>query len=247
MTISYFRAKLRQRAHDVSKLGEQATPQLKSQMTALCDKLKAGLGRHYELLTEAAPQLSQSNHRLSPDTPQTDEILLPSRLDPEEVEALGLSQFLKVEMELRVLHAYGVIDSLKRALGLRSWWTRHTKSQNNSQTKRTKGQASLRACQARVKEASRAYSTCYEWLNKCNPELATRFGLQKLCNTDLMLLSEYLEEQHYRYNGRKLPWIWTLQPLSSTPGEVSENPPSSLNTVVEGWQNECESRACNKL
>lgn len=215
---------------------------MKAQMTALRNKLEAGLGRHYEMIAEVAPQLAQSGHQILPDAPQLDEILLPSRLSPEEVDSLGLRPLLDIEVQLRVAHAYDAIAALKKALGMRSFWTRHVQAQYNSQAKRTKGQASLRACQARVKEASRAYSACYDWLHKCAPDVAENFGLQKLRNQDLMLLSEYLEQQHYRYNGRKLSWIWTLQPrLSMTnEDEDEEETPTGLDAIVEGWQNECE-------
>ncbi|KAG9021957.1 hypothetical protein FS837_006836, partial [Tulasnella sp. UAMH 9824] len=52
-----------------------------------------------------------------------------------------------------------------------------------------------------------------------------------------MLLSEYLEQQHYRHNGRRLSWIWTLQPKFSTTEDMDELP-DSLKAVMESWQNE---------
>ncbi|KIO15869.1 hypothetical protein M407DRAFT_34517 [Tulasnella calospora MUT 4182] len=237
LRLEEMQAKLRQRAHDVSELGLNASPQMKAQMTVLCDKLASGLRQHYETLAEVAPQLMNSGHQVLPDAPHADEILLPSRLTPDQVDNMSLRELLELEVQLRVIHAYDAIASLKKALAMRSFWTRHFKAQYSSQGKRTKGQASLRSCQARVKEASRAYSACYEWLTKSAPEVAENFGLQKLCNRDLMLLSEYLEQQHYRQNGRRLSWIWTLRPKFSAADDVDESP-DSLKAVVESWQNE---------
>ncbi|KAG8901726.1 hypothetical protein FRC01_009756, partial [Tulasnella sp. 417] len=232
-------AKLRQRAHDISQLGTNASPQMRAQMKALFDKVVSRLQQHYETLAEVAPQLTLSGHQVAPDAPHTDEILLPSRLTSQQIDSLALRSLLNVEVQLRIAHAYDAITSLRKALALRSFWTRHVKAQYSSESKNTKGQASLRSCQARVKEASRAYSTCYDWLMNCAPDAADKFGLQKLQNQDLMLLSEYLEEQHYRHNGRRLSWIWTLQPKSSMEETgADESTPDSLLAVVEGWQNE---------
>lgn len=216
---------------------------MKSQMANLHKRLEVRLQQHYEKLSEIAPQLSLAGHQICPDAPQNDEILLPSRLTDEEIEHLGLGSLLQVEMQLRVGHAYEAIGSLKKGLSMRSFWTRHVKAQYVSQTRRTKGQTSLRSCQARVKEASRAYTTCYDWLVKCAPEMAQDFGLQKLRNQDLMLLSEYLEQQHYRYNGRKLSWIWTLKPkvLATDDDDDEESSSTGLDAIVQGWQNECKS------
>ncbi|KIO19636.1 hypothetical protein M407DRAFT_30707 [Tulasnella calospora MUT 4182] len=240
LQLEQMQAKLRQRAHDISRLGTNASPRMISQMTNLHNRLQTRLQQHYDELAEIAPQLSQAGHQIRPDAPQSDEILLPSRLSVDEINSLGLRPLLQIEMQLRVGHAYDSIGSLKKALSLRSFWTRHVKAQYSSQTRRTKGQASLRSCQARVKEGARAYTTCYEWLIKCAPDMAQDFGLQKLRNQDLMLLSEYLEQQHYRHNGRQLSWIWTLKPKASQMDEddEEENSSSGLDAVIEGWQNE---------
>ncbi|KAG8914912.1 hypothetical protein FRC00_009770, partial [Tulasnella sp. 408] len=228
LQLEEMQAKLRQRAHDIARLGSNASPRMKSQMANLHKRLEGRLQQHYEKLSEIVPQLSQAGHQICPDAPQNDEILLPSRLNDEEIEHLGLGSLLQVEMQLRVGHAYEAIASLKKALSMRSFWTRHVKAQYVSQARRTKGQTSLQSCQARVKEASRAYTTCYNWLVKCAPEIAQDFGLQQLRNQDLMLLSEYLEQQHYRYNGQKLSWIWTLKPkvLATDDVDDEESPPS---------------------
>ncbi|KAG8928508.1 hypothetical protein FRC01_005829 [Tulasnella sp. 417] len=240
LQLEEMQAKLRQRAHDISRLGTNASARMTSQMTNLCNQLQIRLRQHYETLAEIAPQINQAGHQIRPDAPQSDEILLPSRLTTEQIDELGLGALLRIETQLRVGHAYDAIGSLKKALSMRSFWTRHVKAQYNSETRRTKGQASLRSCQARVKEAARAYTTCYEWLTKCAPDIAEDFGLQKLRNQDLVLLSEYLEEQHYRHNGFKLSWIWTLKPKVSPTDEYNgeEKSSSSLDAIVQGWQNE---------
>lgn len=221
-----------------------SSSQLKAQIADIRKKLEEGLIRHYSLLLDIAPQFRESGRHLSPDldAPHIDEILLPSRLSKEQVEALGLEDLLQVEVQLRVGHAYDCLRALKRALALRSFWTRHTKAQQSSQNKKTKGQASLQASRARVKEASRAYSACYDWLVKCAPDVASQFGLRPLGREDLMLLGEYLEEQHYRQHGSQLPWIWNVQPnpnAMEVEEEAEPQNPSGLEEVIDSWKNEC--------
>lgn len=217
-----------------------------SQITNLREKLEEGLTRHYALLHDVAPRFRESGRRLSPDleAPQTDPILLPSRLSKDEVEALSLEDLLQIEVNLRVGHACDCIKVLRQALGRRSWWTRHTNAQQSSQTRRTKGQASLRAARARVREAARAYTACYDWLVKCAPDTASRFGLQPLEQKDLVLFSDYLEDQHYKKYGNPLPWIWTVRPDSDSmevDGELKPSQASALDSLVESWTNECMS------
>ncbi|KAG9014679.1 hypothetical protein FRB90_005207 [Tulasnella sp. 427] len=253
LSLEELQTKLIQRAQELSQLSAP-TAQLTNQVAKLRQNLEAGLSRHYSLLLDVAPQFRESGRCLVPDieSPQTDEILLPSRLSPTQVQDLGIKDLLDVEVQLRVGHACDCIQALKKALSLRSFWTRHTRAQHSSQTKKTKNQASLRNSQLRVKEASRAYSTCYAWLVQIAPDVASRFGLRPLVRDDLALLSEYLEGEKYKNRNGELPWIWRIQPNTDTVSmeieEVAEassrSNPSALEALVDTWSNESHQLAC---
>lgn len=193
--------------------------------------------------------------------PLSDDILLPSRLTPHEVEQLGLTKLLAVEMQLRVGQSYDLIVDLRDALGLQSFWTRHVKSQHSSEKTKTKGRSGLQSSVARVAEAVRAYDTCYKWLSKRAPTMAKKFGLQPLQRSDLVLLSEWKDSKGYKRSHSRLPWIWTLRPLAGLDLDVevlegdvleddvleddvleddSQNQKTTLEQVVEQWRNECE-------
>ncbi|KAG8939676.1 hypothetical protein FRC04_006083 [Tulasnella sp. 424] len=250
LRLESMQAKLCQRANDIVKLKNPSST-LKDRIKTLADELRAGLSAHYELLFEVAPKLEQFASAM--DLPTRDEILLPTRLSPEEVIRYGVTDLLATEIQLRVCHLYITIKDLKNALGLQSFWTRYVHAQHSSQTKKTKGQSSLQASCARVRETARAYTVCYEWLNKRAPHTAEKFGLQTLRNSDLVLLSAWREKRGYKRPNIRLPWIWTLRPMQTFDilGSASQDDEeeditmemepkelSPLEKVVEDWRNE---------
>ncbi|KAG9042435.1 hypothetical protein FS837_010883 [Tulasnella sp. UAMH 9824] len=154
LVLETTQAKLCQRAHDLATLSNPPAT-LKDRVKTLMNTVKAGLKEHHERLFEVLPQLE--NLARTPVSPANDEILLPSRLSPEDVLHYNLTVFMTTEAQLRVCHAYDLIHELRKALGLQSFWTRHVEAQHSSQTAPTRGQTSLRASIARVREIAYAY------------------------------------------------------------------------------------------
>ncbi|KIO33174.1 hypothetical protein M407DRAFT_18033 [Tulasnella calospora MUT 4182] len=246
LQLEAMQARLRQRAHDLAKI-KNPTRELRARVAQLANQVSAALDNHYDLLFEVAPQLAPLVQRSS--DPAKDDIFLPSRLSPEDVLQRRVSDLLKVEMQLRIGHAYDCIKELRNALAMRSFWSRHTNSQHSSETKKTKGMSSLQSSTARMKEAARAYNTCYEWIAKCSPESAKKFGLHPLLNSDLSLLTEWQESKVYRRKNNRLPWIWSLRPLAPSDlpdvdkdwediATESQEEPNHLDNVVESWRTE---------
>ncbi|KAG8962038.1 hypothetical protein FRC00_010556, partial [Tulasnella sp. 408] len=247
LQLEAMQARLRQRAHDLAKI-KNPTRELRARVTQLANQLATSLDHHYDLLFEVAPQLEPLVQRSS--DPAKDDIFLPSRLSPEEVNEREVSDLLKVEMQLRTGHAYDCIKELRNALAMRSFWSRHTNSQHSSQAKPTKGMTSLQSSTARMKEAARAYNTCYNWIVKCSLDTAKKFGLRPLLNFDLSLLTDWQESKVYRRKNNRLPWIWSLRPLLATDlpdfddgwqdemETESQEEPNRLSEVVESWRTE---------
>ncbi|KIO27202.1 hypothetical protein M407DRAFT_23506 [Tulasnella calospora MUT 4182] len=234
-------AKLVQRQHDLTRIRDPI-PALKARIATLKQELEDGLEVHYELLCSVAPQLATLG--LSPGAPETDEICLPSRFSPEEVEQYGLHELLNVEVQIRIGFAYDAIHGLRQGLSLRSFWSRHISNQLQTQTKKTKGQTSLQTANTRVKDAMRTYTICWRWLDKHAPEKAVKFGLRKLNESDVLLLSDWQEGQMYKRSDKRLPWFWTLRPEPSTAPCNDERqletdePISKLEQVLEAWRSE---------
>ncbi|KAG9042715.1 hypothetical protein FS837_010478 [Tulasnella sp. UAMH 9824] len=235
-------AKLLQRQHDLARIRDPI-PALKARISTLRQELEDGLAVHYELLCSVTPQLADLG--LSPGSPESDEICLPSRFSPEEIEKYGLKELLNVEVQIRTGFAYDALHEFRQGLCLRSFWSRHVTSQLQSQTKKTKGQASLQAANATVKDATRSYNVCWRWLTKIAPQRAEKFGLRKLNESDILLLSDWQEGKMYKRSDKRLPWFWTLRPqVSTTPIDEEDQPeknePSSkLEQVLEAWRSEC--------
>lgn len=239
------RAKLCQRQHDFPRIRDPV-PALKAAIFTLKQELQDSLEIYYELLLSVLPQLEPL--ALAPGEPELDKITLPSRFTPGEVERFGLAQLLEVETDVRIAHAYQCINELKNAIGSRSFWGRHFSAQLKTQTKKTKGQASLLAANARVKDAMRMYKVCWSWLMKIAPEKAMKFGLRQLNDSDVLLLSDWQEAQGYKRRNDRLPWIWTLKPhpIISTRNEEADasstnEPQTKMAQTIEAWRTECRS------
>ncbi|KAG8927975.1 hypothetical protein FRC01_006645 [Tulasnella sp. 417] len=245
LNLEAMQARLRQRKDDLAK-SSNPTPGLRGRIVELTKQVTAGLEKHYSLLSIVAPQLNSLASKAK--DPSADVILLPSRLTPEEVEHLGLAKLLAVELQLRVGQAYDLVVKLRDALALQSFWTRHVKSQNSNQ-KTTRRVSGLRSSVARVTEAVRAYDTCYKWLAKRAPDMAKRFGLHPVQRSDLVLLSAWRDSKGYKRTNSRLPWIWTLRPLTRSDLDIeimddseknsdSLAARSTLEQVVDEWKNE---------
>ncbi|KAG8919003.1 hypothetical protein FRC00_011858 [Tulasnella sp. 408] len=213
LVLETMQAKLCQRAHDLAVLSNPPAT-LKDRVKTLMNTVKAGLQEHHERLFEGLPQLE--NLARTPVSPANDEILLPSRLSPEDVLHYNLTTLMTTEGQLRVCHAYDLIHELRKALGLQSFWTRHVNAQHSSQTIPTKGQTNLRLSIARVRETAYAYKVCYNWLLEASPQVAKKSGLRRLESSDLVLLSTWRKRKGYKRAKDRLPWIWTLRPAQFT-------------------------------
>ena len=59
-------------------------------------------------------------------------------------------------------------------------------------------------------------------------------GLQELRNEDLIVLGHWLEDQGYRSNTERLPWIWTMSPLVIDSHDAEED----IQRLVADWNEE---------
>lgn len=148
-----------------------------------------------------------------------------------------------MEIQIRTGYAYNSIYELRQGLSLQSFWSQHITQQLQSQTKKTKGQASLQAVNAQVRDAMRTYNVCWRWLTKVSGETAVKFGLRQLSESDIFTLSDWQEGRGYKHSNKRLLWFWTLRPQSPAlleedpPG--TDDPPSRLEQVIEAWRSEC--------
>ena len=192
-------------------------------------QMAIALAAYYPILQTLAPFISgyapptgHTGYVLEPSDPASDPILMPSRFDAKERKSFQLDEMTEVEIKLRTAHCHEYLGKLRKALGVRSWLTRHS-TKFNGTNRTTRAQEVMNRAETSVKEAAHAYERSHaHLLQLCD---ATDLGgLKNLEKDDLQLLSSWLEGDHYKKSSsldnrqsKKLPWIWTIGQEESDP------------------------------
>lgn len=179
-------------------------------------KLESQLKEHYRVLKIIAPGLV-GRVSLIPDAPHKDRILLPSFFTSTQRTTLGLTRLVTTEITLRVAQCYDTLEKLRKALGVRSFLSRHARH-SNGYNNSTRAQASLRNSEHNVKQWAIIYRRSYKALLDLGASAAKRRTLRNLEESDLVLLSSWLENEEYKSKDKALPWIWTVAQQSSVSG-----------------------------
>lgn len=208
-----------------------ALPGLKSSIEEKIRKhkgrLETGLDSHYEFLRSQGLPLSAS--QLYPKEPHQDPILVPSHLSSAQRQQFGWVKLASHEKQLRIGLAFDALLKLRKALGLRSFVSRHVRK-TNGYTINTRTQETLKRAEMTVKHWSAAYRRSWEALMRLGAEGNVLQGLRPLEQKDLVLLSTWLEEEKYRDWGSSLPWIWSVAPLPHQETDVA--------AAIEDWSQE---------
>lgn len=162
------------------------------------------------------PSLDNVRHDPTPDLRiWATRITLPSSFNDAQRQVLGLSRLAKIEIDLRIGHGHDALDKLRKALGVRSFLTRQTRSQQSGYSSYTRGQAEIRRAQSVVKQWGHTYRRNWDALVALdiNPSDPMLKGLQELKSSDLKLLGAWLDDEQYRNPQSNLPWIWRVSPL----------------------------------
>lgn len=217
------RAKYRELLKQLSDGKKSKTPddENKSLAAVIAEKkakMDSQLKSHYDVLKTVAPGLV-GRVSLTPDTAHTDRILLPSFFTASQRHSLGLDKLAKTERTLRVAQCYDTLEKLRKALGVRSFLSRHARK-SNGYNNSTRAQASLKRSEHVTKQYAFAYRRSFKALEvlKATPEQLG--SLQPLLESDLVMLSTWLEDEQYKSRGTALPWIWSVaQRGAPLPGE----------------------------
>ncbi|KAG8915030.1 hypothetical protein FRC00_008546 [Tulasnella sp. 408] len=173
-------------------------------------RLEAGLKSHYEFLRSQGLSLPLS--QLTPKEVHKDPILLPSQLSPAQQQQFGMVKLAQQEERLRIGLAFDALLKLRKALGVRSWLTRHARK-TSGYSVNTRTQETFKRAEMSVQQWAKAYQRSWDALMKLGAQEPALHGLQPLQPGDLLLLSTWLEEERYRNQDSTLPWIWAVAPL----------------------------------
>lgn len=162
-------------------------------------------------------------------------ITLPSSFTPSQRHALGLEWLAEIEIKLRIGHGHDILDSLRKALGLRSFLTRHSRQQRVGYKGYTRSQNEIRRAQSIVKQWGHTYRRNWAALVALEVEGPILRGLQELKSDDLKLLGAWLEDEQYRNPTANLPWIWRVSALSAVGKQQDDD---EIATMVADWNEE---------
>lgn len=169
------------------------------------------------------------------DDPAKSTLPLPSTLGTAVSRQLGLQELAAAEARLRIGSCFDQIGKLKDALGVRSFLTRHARTQQGYNGA-TRNQDAIRRAEANVKRHGRNYRRSWQALDGLSIPIEQRSGLQDLLASDMTILGQWLEGAQYRKGGSKLPWIWSVQPIN--PGPHSADEGNDVEAAVESWNKE---------
>lgn len=169
------------------------------------------------------------------DDPACATVTLPSSLAGLARTRLGLDSLACAEVEIRIGHAFDCLESLRRALGVRSFLTRHAKKARGYE-KSTREQAAIKKSEGTVKTYTHAYRKTWSALSNLNVPAHRLGNLRALAEADLIMLSTWLEEEQYRSRNAVLPWIWEV---ASMPSGLDDGEREMAERVSE-WQDEGE-------
>lgn len=190
---------------------------------------------HYKALPHIAPALSA--YDLTPGDAHDDPILLPSSFTREEITSLNLQELADIELRLRVGQGHDILERLRKALGVRSLFTRQARNTHGYRGS-TRSQEAIRWAQSEVNSCARLYRRLFKGIQALNPPKENLLGLRELQNSDLVMLSDWVEDKLYQGSDRQpLPWIWRL--LSTT---KDQRPDSQADSEDHDEEESAEAR-----
>lgn len=223
--------------HLVKEIGSDPERGPMAKVLAMKTKLQSALQDHYTAIGRLCPALAALVD-LTPDEPHLDGVLLPSTLTEQQRVECALDRPARVEMEMRIGHAYDCLDAIRKALSLRSFLSRHTK-RANGHVMTTKSMESIRRANHKVQTYAQAYRKTFTALKALGTRDPRMSCLRELEPPDLVMLATWLEEGKYssREEQSRLPWIWTMAPLYEE-GEVGAGPNEDIAGRVNQWNQE---------
>lgn len=175
---------------------------------------------------------------MTPSTPEKAKIYLPSCFSYDEIQLFQLKEMASVERSLRRSHCHDLLDSLRQALGCKSFLSRRLKGPQaeHGYKHNTRAQTEVNRAEAVCQMWSEAYTASFAAYLALDPDPSDVIGLRKLEPSDLTMLSSWLEDSAYRAAGNKLSWLWKMTPIDVAGDDSPSN--SRFTEKVLRWNEE---------
>jgi len=170
------------------------------------------------------PQLEATDLNIDQE-PHRTPVTLASSFTARQRQTYGLRDLAKAESTLRLAQAYDALEKLRNALGIKSFLSRNRSSQQGPRAV-TRFMESLRRADRQSKAHAATYRRAWRAIKDLGIPQVEYGGLQDLEDSDLRMLSDWLEEERYKGYNCQLPWIWSVMPgippSDSSPDEIAK-------------------------
>lgn len=227
------------RRHRLIEQLESRSPSTKDKIANLRRSLEEKIDAHHKTLSKLAPGLQGVD--LTPTKAEVHKIYLPSSFTRSEIIAFKLEDMATTECQLRIAHCYDLLQSLRQALGCKSFLLRRVTGPHAERGYKhsTRAQAQIRRAEAVIDLWTLAYKASFSLLLALDPDPADLINLRPLEESDLTMLSNWLEDEAFRDPSTKLSWLWRMTPIDLD-GPNSPSSPRFLERVHR-WNEEGES------
>lgn len=208
----------------------------KNQEQSPSNSLASKIAHHHKNLSRLAPALQGVD--MTSTAPEKDKIYLPSSFSPAQVKSFQLEEMACVEQTLRRSHCHDLLDSLRQALGCKSFLARRLRGPKaeHGYKHSTRAQTEVDRAEALCTMWANAYTASFKLYIALGPDPTDLIGLQELQTSDLTMLSSWLETNKYHSTDSKLSWLWKMTPIDIS-GETSPNHPR-FTDKVHAWNEE---------
>ena len=159
---------------------------------------------------DQSTDLWEEDEEESLETPETTPICMPSSLQPEDIQRLGLGIMAAQELELRKGQASDCLQSLRMALGHKAVLYRTKVRTAKTSMDKTRIWDDIKAITSKVNQHIRAYKRARRALGHLGADNATLKQYQELRTEHLKLNADITEENRVGQRNDVLPWFWRL-------------------------------------
>jgi len=145
-----------------------------------------------------------------PECPETTVICMPSSFKREQIEALGIQDLARQELELRKGQANDCLKDLRLALGHKAVLYRTKVRGANTSVGKTKAWDDIKAITRKVNKHVTAYRRARKALERLGADETIMDRYQELLKEDLRLSGDITEENRLGQRNETLPWFWRL-------------------------------------
>lgn len=200
------------------------------------DALRRRCEEHFAALRSLCPEIPEAILGRSQDPTQQD-LYLPSSFSLSQRQDYGLTRLAEKEGGLRIGNAHDHLNALKDALGLRRMLVEAKRTHGRGYHHATRSETSIKRASDVVSRHQHGYRRNWDAMVKLGVKLgpgSPAAGLQKLEDSDVQNLRDFIDNRRFAGNSGDLPWIWRLTGNTVAPNAST----AEVRQAIESWEQE---------